>query len=93
MFVTHPLDDKVYNPVLNSTSYYLDLGIISNICRYNDRTYIFNGSAIHWYQDNIDFNFKSMGASPSMVGFSENGNYMWFIEHQDKNHLYDVNAK
>ena len=93
VFVTHPLDDKVYNPVLNSTSYYLDLGIISNICRYNDRTYIFNGSAIHWYQDNIDFNFKSMGASPSMVGFSENGNYMWFIEHQDKIHLYDVNAK
>ena len=93
VFVTHPLADKVYNPVLNSASYYLDLGIISNICRYNDKTYIFNGSSIHWYQDNIDFNFKSMGTSPSMVGFSENAGYMWFIDHSDTIHLYDVTTK
>ena len=93
VFVTNPLADKVYNPVMNSASYYLDLGIISNICRYNNRTYIFNSSSIHWYQDNIDYNFKAMGSSPSMVGFSENSNYMWFIDHKDTIHLYDVNTK
>ncbi|MBE6866972.1 MAG: toll/interleukin-1 receptor domain-containing protein [Ruminococcaceae bacterium] len=93
VFVTHPLSDKVYNPVLNSASYYLDLGIISNICRYNDRTYIFNGSGIYWYQDNIDFNFKAMNISPSMVGFSENSTYMWFIDYNDVIHLYDVTTR
>ncbi|MBQ6850490.1 MAG: TIR domain-containing protein [Oscillospiraceae bacterium] len=93
VFVTHPLSDKVYNPVLNSASYYLDLGIISNVCRYNDRTYIFNGSGIYWYQDNIDFNFKAMNISPSMVGFSENSTYMWFIDYNDVIHLYDVTTR
>lgn len=93
VFVSHPLEDRVYNPVLNSASYYVDLGIVSNVCRYNDRTYFFSGSEIHWYQDNIDFNFTSMGTSPSMVGFSEDSRYMWFIDHKDTIHLYDVDSK
>lgn len=93
VFVTHPLEDKVYNPVLNSRSYYLDMDIVEQARRYNGKTYVFYGSSIYWYQDNIDFNFKSIGNSPSYVGFSDDARYMWFVTHDDVIHLYDVNTK
>ena len=93
VFVTHPLQDKVYNPLLNSRSYYLDMDIISQVRRYNGRTYVFYGSSIYWYQDSIDDNCKGMGTAPAMVGFSDDSNYMWSIEHGDKIHLYDVNTR
>ncbi len=93
VFVTDPLVDKVYTPVLSSRTYYLNVGIVSQAHRFNDRTYVFNGSSIHWYQDNIDFNFTAMGTSPSYAGFSNNGQYMWFVDGKDTIHLYDVNEK
>ncbi len=93
VFVTDPLNDKVYSPVLNSRAYYLDMGIINEACRYNGKTYIFCGRTIHWFQDNIDFNYTAMGSSPAMAGFSDDGRYMWFTEYSDRIHLYDVNTR
>ena len=93
VFVTNPINDQVYNPVLSSYQYYIDIGIIEKAERYNDKTYIFNGSSVYWYQDYIDFNYKSMGTAPADVSFSDNGQYMFFISHDDKITLYDVNTK
>ena len=93
VFVTKPLSDEIYNPVLNSLMYYLDVGFVEKCERYNDKTYIFNGSSVYWYQDYIDFNFEKFESSPATVGFSESGQYMYSVSHKDAITLYDVNTK
>ncbi|MBQ7903152.1 MAG: TIR domain-containing protein [Oscillospiraceae bacterium] len=93
VFVTNPINDQVYNPVLSSYQYYIDIGIVEKAERYNDKTYIFNGSSVYWYQDYIDFNYTPLGTGPANVGFSDNGQYMFFVSHDDKITMYDVNTK
>ncbi len=92
VFVTKPLSDEIYNPVLNSLMYYIDVGFVEKCERYNNKTYIFNGSSVYWYQDYIDFNFKMM-ASPVSVGFSQSSQYMYSVSYDKEINLYDINTK
>lgn len=101
VFATNPVKDIIWDSMISQVAYSLDLNSISLVHRYNEKTYLFDGSSIYWYQDTIDRNCTFTDLSISSVGFSDNKQYMWIIgsdpdinfETGEEIHLYDVNTK
>lgn len=101
VFATNPIKDIIWDSMISQVAYSLDLNNITQVQRYNEKTYLFDESSIYWYQDTIDRNYTFTDLSIGSVGFADNKQYMWIIgsdpdinfEAGEEIHLYDVNTK